>query len=198
MLTVIKVPGPPRTSGDTFSANGLHLRVFSDWAGEVKLRPRFSDRSLDHSLLSAVGAEPPHNGVMENKASQAVWRAAGEAEVLDSKRDRLALRPHGNDATHLFRRESVCISSCCLTGWYLGPAELAMVAPHPVHDDSKLAGNRDLGFRHAAPLGDVHAPCFEDHFLQRVSSVCAASYSKVRASSSRHRLTRPCRSVSPD
>jgi len=29
---------------------------------------------MDHSLLSAVGARPPHNGVMESKASQSVSR----------------------------------------------------------------------------------------------------------------------------
>src|SRR5690606_7995692 len=113
----------------------------------------------DHSLLSAVGAWPPHNGVMENKASQSDSRPSDKAEVLDSKRDRLALRPHGNDTTRFVRRGSVYASSCCQRCWRLAPAELALIAPHAVHDDSKLAGDGNAGLRHAAPLRDVHAPC---------------------------------------
>ena len=121
----------------------------------------FSLVPMDHSLLSAVGAWPPHNGVMENKASQSVSRPSGDAEVRDSKRDRLALRPHGNDTPRFVRRDSVCASLCCLACWRLAPAELALIAPHAVHDDSKLASDGNAGLRHAAPLRDVHAPCLE-------------------------------------
>src|SRR5690606_32463309 len=96
---------------------------------------------------------------MENKASQSDSRPSDKAEVLDSKRDRLALRPHGNDTTRFVRRGSVYASSCCQRCWRLAPAELALIAPHAVHDDSKLAGDGNAGLRHAAPLRDLHAPC---------------------------------------
>lgn len=40
----------------------------------------------------------------------------------------------------------------------LAEAELGLVAPHAVQDDGELAGDSDASARHAAPLGDLHAP----------------------------------------
>ena len=40
----------------------------------------------------------------------------------------------------------------------LAEAELGLVAPHPVQDDSELARDRHTGPRHASVLGDLHAP----------------------------------------
>jgi hypothetical protein len=40
----------------------------------------------------------------------------------------------------------------------LAEAKLGLVAPHAVQDDGELAGDGDAGARHAAPLGDLHAP----------------------------------------
>ena len=63
-----------------------------------------------------------------------------------------------------FRASSWCLvllcSGCCEAGapGFLAEAELGFVAPHAVQDDGELAGDRDAGARHAAMLGDLHAP----------------------------------------
>lgn len=64
------------------------------------------------------------------------------AEVPDS-RDCLALRPHGNDATHLLRRDLVRASSCYLACQNLTPAKLGLIAPQAMQNHRELAGDSD-------------------------------------------------------
>ena len=77
--------------------------------------------------------------------------------------------PMGTTATRLFRRDLVCVSSCCCerqrdirqARGRLAPAELGVVAPHTMQDDGQLAGHGDTGLGHAAALGNAHSPCFQ-------------------------------------
>src|ERR1039458_9844387 len=88
---------------------------------------------------------------------------AWASQVLDTQRDRLALRPHGNDLAHPFGRiPCAFISSGCgetldRTG-LLAETELGIVAPHTMQHDGELAGDSDACPRHASPFGDLHAP----------------------------------------
>ena len=92
--------------------------------------------------------------------SQSVPRPSGHCcpPVPDSQRDHLAHRPHGNDVGSAASGGNwQFLSSRPATG-LLAPAELGFVDPHAVQDDRQLAGDRNPSARHAAPLGDVHAP----------------------------------------
>src|SRR4051794_2182157 len=58
-------------------------------------------RSRGSSLLFAVGAWPPHDGVRRARRLNLFHDLAGfRRQVRDSQRDRLAHRPHGNDSVH--------------------------------------------------------------------------------------------------
>src|SRR5215213_9163412 len=63
---------------------------------------------------------------------------------------------------------------------FLAEAELGLVAPHPMQDDSELASDRDARPRQAARLGDLHAPSsqarpFAAAHQQRVSRLVERS-----------------------
>src|SRR5881392_3562911 len=68
---------------------------------------------VGHSLLFAVGAGPPHDGVRKARRPNLFHDLAGFCpQALDSQRDRLAHRPHGNDPVHpVGRNLSVCLAS---------------------------------------------------------------------------------------
>ena len=56
-----------------------------------------------HSLLFAVGAGPPHDGVRRARRLNLSHDFAGVSlQARDSQRDRLAHRPHGNDPVFAF------------------------------------------------------------------------------------------------
>ena len=60
--------------------------------------------SVGHTLLFAVGAEAAAGWGQKSKTSQSGPRPCGlSPQALDSQRDRLALRPHGNDPVHPLR-----------------------------------------------------------------------------------------------
>ena len=49
-----------------------------------------------------------------------------------------------------------------------------------MHDDSELAGDRDLSFLEPVSLGELHPPAFSaDHFGTRVSSTPARRFSSA-------------------
>src|SRR3954462_10432693 len=72
---------------------------------------------------------------------------------------------------------------------FLAEPKLGLIAPHPVQDDGELAGDRDAGPRHAAPLGNLHAPGTAP---RRARSVLTRS---LRPSSPRERSGSPVRAM---
>ena len=121
-----------------------------------------------HSLLFAVGARPPQDGV--RRARRLNLTRDLEAHRLpapDSQRDRLGPS---------FPRER--------RGSYPRQAEI----------ETPVVTSRPQR-RLASPMPQARSA---DHLVLRISSECAASYSAVRANSSPHRLMPPCTSVSPD
>ena len=83
---------------------------------EVKLLliARVGIAPVGHSLLFAVGAGRPHDGVRKARRPNLFHDLAGfRPQALDSQRDRLAHRPHRNDPIHPLRARS-CRLRCSL------------------------------------------------------------------------------------
>lgn len=108
----------------------------------------FLDRSVGHSLLFAVSAWAADVSICFTTLPRL------GRQVRDSQRDRLAHRPPGNDP-------GVALSKA-----------LGRVGPHAMQNDGQFAGDRDSGSCHAAPPGDVHAPCSEARPLLRSHQQC--------------------------
>src|SRR4051812_23494245 len=117
---------------------------------------------VGHSLLFAVGAWPPHDGVRRVRR----LNLSRDLEALLSSSSGLPTRspcpssPRERRGSTLVRRKLELLSSCG-RGLYcrlLAPAEFAAVDPHTVQDDRQLASHRDTGACQAPALGDVHAP----------------------------------------
>jgi len=116
---------------------------------------------VGHSLLFAVGAWPPQDGVRRTRC----LNLSRDLEALLPAGSGLSTRsprpssPQERRGSALVRRKLQCLlrrdrGRCGL----LAPAELAAIDPHAVQDHRQLAGNRDAGTCHAPAFGDVHAP----------------------------------------
>ena len=121
---------------------------------------------MGHSLLFAVGAWPPHDGVRR------AWRpnlfhGVGDIVAAVETLSGIAapIVPMGTiSAARSEARLSFSWSSP--SGWTSGggcgrrlaEAEVGIVAPHPVQDDAEFARHRDPGAGHAAAASHLHAP----------------------------------------
>lgn len=156
---------------------------------------------LGHALLFAVGAEAAASWGQEGEASQSVWRPAGVAPGgsglstrsprPSSPRERSGSSLPTNSVGGLLHRHAAtgslpqrnslpsCHIRCRMTASLRATATRARAMPRAF----------------ATFMPQARRP---DHFRERTSSVWAASYRAVRASSSPHRLILPWISVSPD
>jgi hypothetical protein len=114
---------------------------------------------VGHSLLFAVGAWPPQDGVRRTRC----LNLSRDLEALLPAGSGLSTRsprpssPQERRGSALVRRKLELLlrrRSCGL----LAPTELAAIDPHAVQDDRQLAGDRNASARHAAPLRYLHAP----------------------------------------
>lgn len=85
----------------------------------------------------------------------------------------------GNDPGIVLSGEGfvrVACSSICLRSEVnrLLQSGIGRVSPHAMQNDGQFAGDRDPGSCHAAPTGDVHAPCSEARPLLRSHQQCVA------------------------
>ena len=149
---------PQRVNPVTFamSASGpLHPRMCSLIPGlAVKL---FTVILAGPTVLSAVGACPPHDGVRRR------WRINVEIAValLDARKksDDLttATVPAGTTFPAVSREP--CDLLCVLRGSLLRrPVELGSVDPHAVQNDRELPRDGDLGLAEAVSLGELGPP----------------------------------------
>jgi len=109
------------------------------------------------TVLSAVGACPPHDGVRRR------WRINVEIAValLDARKksDDLttATVPAGTTFPAVSREP--CDLLCVLRGSLLRrPVELGSVDPHAVQNDRELPRDGDLGLAEAVSLGELGSP----------------------------------------
>ena len=122
---------------------------------------------MGHTLLFAVDTELPHDGFRKARRLNLVNDLAGLwPQVRGCYRDRLAHRPHGNDLDRLCGRILARCSPFPVSGCnnasrrasLFAEAEFGAIGPHTLQGNSELAGDRHTGARHAAMLGDLHAP----------------------------------------
>ncbi len=122
---------------------------------------------MGHSLLFAVGAGLPHDGVrrarrlnlLNDLVGLSVGRFAAVNEII------LPFVPTGTICFAL-RANWLCVSASSIPSYrrrtddrrLLAEAELGFVAPHPVQHDGELARDSDARTRHAAAFRDLHAP----------------------------------------
>src|SRR3954462_11757118 len=135
----------------------VELTAFSDWGWWVKplLVPA---APVGRSLLSAVGAgAAASRGPEGGRPNLCRDLGGGRPPARSSQRDRLARRPHGNDAAPPCPAETRSPSGG-RGRRLLAPAKLGAVHPDAMQDNGELAGDRDAGARDASPLGDLHAP----------------------------------------
>ena len=147
----------------------VELRALSDWGGCSQAVPvgnswlfvvsfawvtRFSSRSAHGRRMMGSGRRGVSICFTTLKAFY--------LQALDSQRDRLAYRPHGNDPAHPFGQIPLACPSISSgrsetsdRAGLLAEAELRFVAPHAVQHDGKLASDGDARSRHAATLGDL-------------------------------------------
>jgi hypothetical protein len=133
------------------------LRVLSDWGFGSQAVPLFHVAPVGHSLLFAVGAWPPHDGVRRARRLNLSRDLRGIAALPSgsglSTRSPRPSSPRERRDSAFVRRKLELLSSCgqrhrCL----LAPAELAAISPYTVQDHRQLACAR-----HASALGNVHA-----------------------------------------
>ena len=116
---------------------------------------------LGHSLLFAVGAWPPQDGIRRTRClnlSRDLEASLPAGSGLSTRSPRPSSpqerRGFALVGRKLERRLRCDRGRCGL----LAPAELAAIDPHTVQDHRQLAGDRDTGTCHAPAFGDVHAP----------------------------------------
>src|SRR6478672_2664319 len=116
------------------------------------------------TVLSAVGACPPHDGVRRR------WwiNVAGAVSLIESSqkigRSHHRHRP-GRDIFSRCTAGNLWSRYCSLRGnLLLRPVELGSVDPHTVQNDRELARDGDCGLSEPIALGEPHPPS---------SSVCA-------------------------
>ena len=137
-----------------------------------------------HTVLSLpfeVGVRPPHDGIRGWGGSicraplpQSSGRIGGRYELTPPVVPvRTFLLPKLNvliSLTAVFPAFSAAASgNRRYRGAVLTPAELAIVDPHPVQNDSQTPGDRDDRSTHPASLSHSHAPCLQPR------PFCAAS-----------------------
>ena len=95
---------------------------------------------MDHSLLSAVSAGLPHNRVRRAGCLKLFRDLRADPRIRTLNEVISPIVPMGTIASRRLRRELVRVSSCYnRERWSLAPAELGLIAPHPVQDDGELA-----------------------------------------------------------
>src|SRR5215203_6316009 len=162
--SMLKLPRRRPQATSLIGVVDVKLLLFTVLAGYVA--------SAGHALLFAVGVEPPHDGGQEARRLDlwsylARFKPAGSSLLASSSR---LSSPRERSGWPV--RASSCVlllpvvkrpprSSDRQDGHGRGlptEAERRPVAPHPVQDDSELAGDCDTGPRHASCLCDLHAP----------------------------------------
>ena len=112
------------------------------------------------TVLSAVGACPPHDGVRRRW-----WINVASAVALSGARKEsgdltTATVPAGTTFPAVSREP--CGPLCSLRGsLLLGPVELGSVDPHSMQNDGELACNGDLGLAKPVALGEPHPPSLQ-------------------------------------
>src|SRR4051812_31879011 len=169
-------------------------------AGEVK-RLLVPAAPVGRSLLSAVGAlAAASRGPGGGRPNLCRDLGGGRPPARSSQRDRLARRPHGNDAAPPSAGRKL--------GLLQAAAGAASSLPQrnsasSAHMRCRTQASLRATATRARAMPRRLAPCTPqarraDHLRLRTSSEWAASYKAVLASSSPHRLMPPCTSVSPD
>ena len=127
------------------------------------------------TVLSAVGACPPHDGVRRRW-----WINVASVVSLIESSQKLGRSHHrhrpGRDVISR-RVAGTCDLLMCLRGCLLlRPVELGSVDPHAVQNDRELARDGDCGLSEPICLASLMPQAFSaDHFGTRVSSTPAAS-----------------------
>jgi len=149
---------------------------------EVKLLliARVGIAPVGHSLLFAVGAGPPHDGVRKARRPNLVprpCRLMPAGSGLSTRSSCPSSPPERSEFTRWGEVLSVAVlaapSSLCRL---LAEPELGLVAPHTMEDHGELAGDRDASAAMPRCLA-IFMPQARrlDHLRLRTSSVCAAS-----------------------
>jgi hypothetical protein len=117
---------------------------------------------VGHSLLFAVSAWPPQDGVRRTRCLNLSrdLEASPPTGSGHSTRSPRPSFPQERRGSALVRRKLKLLlrrdhGRC---GCLLAPAELAAIEPHAVQDHCQLAGDCDTGTCHAPAFGNVHAP----------------------------------------
>jgi hypothetical protein len=147
-------------------------RPYRDNAGQGDCRTRGSLASL-RGRRQGTQPEPPHDGVRRARRLN-LSRDLGHScpPVLDSQRDHLAHRPHGNDAA----------PPCSGGTWNLSCHAVACLPQRnslpSAHMRCRITESLRATATRARAMPQARSA---DHLLLRTSSECAASYNAVRA-----------------
>ena len=150
------------------------------------------------TVLSAVGASPPHDGVRRRW-----WINVASAVSLFESSQTIGRSHHrhrpGRDVSSR-RVAGPEISLCSLSSNLLvRPVELGPVDPHAVKDDCELARDGNLGLPQPVAFGEPRAPSLQRRpFRHAGRSTPAASNRYMRSMASPHLDIRPDQSSSPD
>lgn len=147
----------------------IALRVLSDWDRLGQATPALFSEPSRRSLASLRGRRSGRHMMGSGERGVSICFTTLPSfgrQVRDSRRDRLARRPHGTIQASPFRAKALFVLRVPLIGLgsrrpcgkLLSKAELGRVGPHTVQNDRQFACHRHTGARHAAAPGDDHAP----------------------------------------
>jgi hypothetical protein len=132
------------------------------------------------TVLSAVGACPPHDGVRRRW-----WINVESAVALRTlAKNRTISPPPPSRQGRLFPpcRGNPMISLCVLRGSLVHrPVELGSVDPHAVQNDRELPRDGDLGLAEAVSLGELGSPSLQSRPLGHASQQNAGRFEQIHA-----------------
>jgi hypothetical protein len=133
------------------------------------------------TVLSAVGASPPHDGVRRRW-----WINVASAVSLIENSQKIGRSHHrhrpGRDIFSRCAAGTLRSRYCLLRGnLLLRPVELSLVDPHAVQNDRELARDGDCGLSEPIAFGEPHPPSLERRPFRHAGQQHASRFEKITA-----------------